>query len=245
MADTPFGIQPHIDGLIANLETVTRLVSRTVPIPGSGVTFDVMVPESIEPLLDAAASDPEDNLPYWAEVWPAGIALAGELLRDPGSVRGIPVLELGCGAGITAAAAIMAGARLVATDYSPHSLTLTALTCLQAGQTRPELRQVNWRAVDADLLQSNGELWPLVLAADVLYEERDISPVLAVLTRIVAPGGAVWLAEPGRRVARTAVNLIRAAGWHIESRIWPGPWLGASHKEGDVSVHKMTRPAAE
>ena len=243
MADSPFPVQPHIDGLIAGLRAVTPLVPATVPIPGTGIECAVMVPESIDALLDDAASDPEDHLPYWAEVWPSGIALAGELLRNAHLVQGMPVLELGCGMGITAAAAIMAGARLVATDYSPHSLNLTALTCLQAGQPVPELRKVNWRDADANLLQTGGEPWPLVLAADVLYEERDVAPVLAVLERIVAPGGIVWLAEPGRRVARTAVDLARARGWQVQSHTTSGPWHGANHSDGDVTVHRMARPA--
>lgn len=243
MVDPPFHVHPHIDAILAGLEALTSLVSATVPIPGTPVKFVVTVPESIEPLLDDAANDPEDNLPYWAEIWPSGIALAGELIRNPELVRGLPVLELGCGVGITAVAAMMAGARLVATDYSPQSLNLTALNCLRAGQPVPELRQVNWRDADANLLQSNGEPWPLVLAADVLYEERDITPVLSVLERIIAPGGMAWLAEPGRRVARAAVDLAHSNGWQVQSRTLNGPWHGANKVDCHVTVHRMIRPS--
>ncbi len=242
MTDMPMGKHPDIPGLIAGLQTITPLVPATVLVPGTGMAFAVMVPESIDALLDSAADDPEDNLPYWAEVWPSGVALAAEILRNPAAVHGLPVLELGCGAGITAAAAMMAGAHLVATDYSPHSLNLTALTCLQADHPLPDLRQVNWRAADADLFQQNGEPWPLVLAGDVLYEDRDIEPVLAVFNRIVAPAGEVWLAEPGRRVARAAVDLARSRGWDVQSRTLAGPWPGTNHVDSDVTVHRMTRP---
>lgn len=242
MADPHVHNSGTVQGLIAQLEEITPLVAGTVPIPGTPVEMAVMHPASIDPLLDAAGIDPEENLPYWAEVWPSGIALAGEILRHPECLRGLHALELGCGVGITAAAAMMAGARLVATDYSPHSLALTALTCLRNHQMVPSLRQVNWRADDADLLQSNGAQWPLVLAADVLYERRDIEPILAVLERIVAPGGSVWLAEPGRHVAHTAVDLARSRGWCVNSHLWSGPWHGANHVEGTVTVHKMVKP---
>ena len=111
-----------------------------------------------------------------------------------------------------------------------------------SGQPVPVLRQVNWRMDDANLLQPNGDPWPLVLAADVLYEERDIEPVLAVLERVVAGGGEVWLAEPNRRVARAAVELAGARGWRITSETHPGPWHGANTIEGDVTVHRLVKP---
>ena len=157
-------------------------------------------------------------------------------------MRGKPVLELGCGLGITATAATMVGAHLVATDYSPYSLLLTELTCLLAHQPPPQVRQINWRAADADLLQRSGERWPVVLAADVIYEARDIEPVLTVLGCIVAPNGLVWLAEPGREHARTALNLARARGWQIESTKHTGPWPGGP--DGVVHLHKMIKAPA-
>src|SRR5690606_27891621 len=115
--------------------------------------------------------------PYWAEIWPSGIALGAEIAAAPELVAGKPVLELGSGVGITAAIALAAGAVLTTTDYAPESLAMTRLTCRLHTGTEPDTRQVNWRAPDAHLLQDDGAPWPVILAADVLYEERDIEPV--------------------------------------------------------------------
>lgn len=229
---------------ISQLEACSPLAMSTVPIPRSDVELHALHPISIDALVDSAADDPELNLPYWAEIWPSGIALASEILTRPHVFRALPVIELGCGVGITAAAAMMAGANVVATDYSPHSLLLTELTCLINRIPPPALRQINWRSPDADLLQHSGERWPVVLAADVLYEQRDIEPMLATLDRITAPGGLVWLAELGRPHARTAIELARKRGWHIETTSLPGPWPGANVPDGEVWVHTMVKLAS-
>lgn len=231
----------EIDTRIAMLSAVTPMAVMTVPFPEVDEVMHVHRPESIDPLLDDAILDPEQNLPYWAEIWPSGVALASVILREPELVRGLPVLELGCGIGITAAAAMRAGARLTATDYSPHSLRFTELTCLTFGESMPATRQLNWRAVDADLLQENGSRWPVVLAADVLYEERDIEPVLDVFERIISDDGMVLLAEPGRRPSKRAVELARERGWSLETSIHHGPWPDPKDADEIVSVHRMQR----
>ena len=44
-------------------------------------------PVDYDRLIDDAAADPEQNLPYWAELWPSGVALAAKIARDPAIVR--------------------------------------------------------------------------------------------------------------------------------------------------------------
>src|SRR5687767_2462588 len=57
-----------------------RLETRTVTLPWSGLGYQIALPASFDPLLDAAAADPEQHLPYWATLWPSGIALADVIL---------------------------------------------------------------------------------------------------------------------------------------------------------------------
>lgn len=229
----------EIDKRIAALRLLTPVEYEQVSIPNTQVKLTVVRPADIDALLEGAMDDPEQNLPYWAEIWPSGIALATEILNDPEIVAGKNVIELGCGVGITAAAAMRAGANLLATDYSPHSLLLTELTCLLHDVRLPAVRQLNWRDEHADLMQADGSGWPVVLAADVLYEERDIDPVLRVLQRILAPDGTVWLAEPGRRPSKLAIERAMAQGWSIESRTHHGPWPDRMDTGVVVTVHRM------
>lgn len=225
----------------SQLERITPLVGEWISIPQTDVTLSVTRPESIDAVLDHVIDDPEQNLPYWAEIWPSGIALATELLNTPALVQGKPVIELGSGVGITAAAALMAGADINITDYSPYSLLLAEINCLRAGQPAPPSRQINWRNHDAHLFQESGEQWPVVLAADVLYERRDIEPVLDVLDRITAPDGMVLLAEPGRQPAKDAMELATRRGWEIKTHKHTGPWPDPKEAGVEVTVHQLRR----
>jgi predicted nicotinamide N-methyase len=234
-----FPDDPVVTGLITRLGHTGKLTRERITVPGTGRIVDVIRPVDIETLLDQSASDPEQNLPYWAEIWPSGIALAAEILKAPRHVAGLPVLELGSGVGITAAIALAVGARLTATDYAPESITMTRLTCRMHTGEEPFTRQVNWRAPDADLLQPDGSRWPVVLAADVLYEERDVEPVLKTFARVLAPGGLVWLAEPGRRPARLAIERAIARGWRIETTTCQAEWPDPKDAGVTVNIHKI------
>ena len=64
--------------------------------------------------------------------------------------------------------------------------------------------------------QEPGELlargpWNLVLAADVLYEQRNVAPLRDLLGQIACE---VWLADPGRAPAETLLFDLDMAGWH-------------------------------
>ena len=83
--------------------------------------------------------------------------------------------------------------------------------------------------------------FPVVLAADVLYERRDVAPLLALVERIVAPDGLLWLAEPGRAVAGAFVETARAQGWAGSSDTHPGPWPDPKDAGVVVTVHQLRR----
>lgn len=236
---------PAAADLLDRLSHTGQLVHERVHIPGTHQIVDVIRPVDIETLLDQSADDPEQNLPYWAEIWPSGIALGAVIAKHPDIVNGHAVIELGSGVGITAAIALEAGAVLTTTDYAPESLVMTRLTCrLHAGK-EPATRQVNWRAADAHLLQEDGARWPVILAADVLYEERDIEPVLDVFTRVLAPGGLLLLAEPGRRPSQIAVERARERGWEVSSTTWEADWPDPKDAGVIVNVHRIRIPRDE
>ena len=230
--------------LLATLSDVGPLRQDRVDLPETEKSLVISRPVDFDRLIDDAAADPEQNLPYWAEVWPSGVALAARITRHPDMVQGKRVLELGCGLGVTATAALGAGADLIVTDYAVEALALCSLNALdQAGKTPATLR-VNWRDPDPALLDATGEGFPVVLAADVLYESRDVEPLLALCERLVTPGGELWLAEPGRRPAALFIDSIRSRGWSGESESCSGPWPDPedNRKAVVVTIHRLRRP---
>ncbi len=238
---------PVTTGQLAQLydeaATIGPLQTDRVKIPGTDASYEITRPVDFDALLDTAADDPQQNLPYWAELWPSGIALAAEILMAAETLEGVPTLELGCGLGVTATAALQRGVSLLVTDYSTESLALCALnTARNAGRT-PVASRVNWREPDAEFLRIAGKGFPIVLAADVLYEERDVMPLRELIERLVAPGGRLWLAEPGRPPARRFVDEMTHAGWSDEVNPHTGPWPDPEDnaKSVVVRVHRMTR----
>ena len=147
----------------------------------AGVQLTLLRPESPEALIDEEAFAHDEFLPYWAELWPAATAL-GEALPD---VDGVRVVELGCGLGLPSLIAAARGATVTATDWSADAIEL-----LSANAARNDLRLSaevrDWRVAWPDRFD-------LVLAADVLYEHRNVEPVLARL-RELAPRALVALA---------------------------------------------------
>lgn len=229
--------------LQADVAAIGPFRTDHVRVPGTAETYEVARPSDFDALLDAAADDPQQNLPYWAELWPSGIALAAELLNAADALEAVRALELGCGLGVTAIAALQRRLSLVVTDYSAESLSLcTFNTARNVGRT-PVAMQVNWREPDAAFRRAAGTQFQLVLAADVLYEARDVEPLCELVEEIVAPGGELWLAEPGRPPARRFVDAITRSGWTDVVTTHRGPWPDPEDNARGVivQVHRLAR----
>ena len=171
---------------------------RGESITVAGVSLELLRPESPEALIDEEAFADDEFLPYWAELWPAATALA-EALPD---VRGLRVVELGCGLGVTSLVAAARGADVTATDWAPDAVELLRENAARNGLAlRAEVR--DWR-------ERWEERFDLVLAADVLYEQRNVEPLLARLHEL-APEALVGLA--GRPYE---AEFLRLAGSYQE-----------------------------
>ncbi len=187
-------------------ELLTRLdlVEASVVLPGRSLT--ILRPRSAEALLDEVAFEHEEFLPYWAELWGSGEELSEEVAeRD---VAGLRVLELGCGLALPSLAAAVGGARVLATDWSPDAIELVRENARRNGlQLESEI--VRWSEPRSLVERAP---WDLVLAADVLYERRNVDELLELLPSL---GTHVLLADPGRPHAKGFFE--RAAGaWEIE-----------------------------
>jgi predicted nicotinamide N-methyase len=167
-------------------------------------------PRDAEALISEEEFDRDEFLPYWAELWSSSVALAHDVARR--SLRGAPVLELGCGLGLPSIAAALAGGRVLATDWSAEALRATAENAERNGAPL-ETALVDWRSPEPVVERAP---WRFVLASDVLYEARNVELLLELLPRLVDETGEVLLADPGRRPAE---EFLRRAPqrWHVTS----------------------------
>ncbi|HYP47574.1 MAG TPA: hypothetical protein VEQ61_02950, partial [Thermoleophilaceae bacterium] len=80
---------------------VLDMVEERVPLRSGEVS--VMRPREVNDLLSEEAFEREEFMPYWAELWASGVALADDVASR--ALRGKRVLELGCGLGLPSIAA--------------------------------------------------------------------------------------------------------------------------------------------
>jgi len=188
-------------------------------------------PDDPEALIDEERFGVDEFMPYWAELWPSGVALARHVVELP--LRGSRVLELGCGLGLPSLAAALAGAEVLATDWASEALALVKRNA-SANGVSVETAVLDWRGG----APSDGP-FDLVLAADVLYEARHAEPLLALLDEAVANGGVAIVADPGRRHAPAFFEAATAAGWAARAA------EGAELPTGGITVlRRETRASA-
>jgi predicted nicotinamide N-methyase len=169
-------------------------------------------PRDSDELIDERAFEREEYLPYWADLWPSSRALAAALAEQP--PRGLQVLELGCGLALPSIAAAMLGAaEVLATDWSADALAFAGVNAALNGVTLPTLLS---RWDDPEATVGRGP-WDLVIAADVLYEQRNVDELLPLLPRLVGVEGRVVVADPDRVPAQRFLREA-AAAWLVESR---------------------------
>ena len=192
----------------ARLATRFDLVSTPVLLPQR--SFTLWHPRQSDALLDLSAFEADGRIPYWAHVWPAARRLAAQLLDETG--QGRTLLELGCGSGLGALAALAAGFQVTASDYYAEALEFVQLSALENHLPLPETRVIDWRHWPDDLGR-----FDVVVAADVLYEPEHADLVTQAITRSLAPAGRAWVADPHRLGAERFPSVVARSGLRIES----------------------------
>jgi predicted nicotinamide N-methyase len=165
------------------------------------VRLDILRPPSADELIDEAAFDEEEFLPYWAELWPSGLALARHVAAQ--ALGGLRVVELGCGLGLPSLAAALGGADVLATDWAEDAIELLQRNAERNGLFLRAAR-LRWSEPEPMLRAAQ---WDLVLGADLLYEARNAEQLAELLPEL---GGEVLLAEPGRPYAQEFLERFGA-----------------------------------
>jgi predicted nicotinamide N-methyase len=127
--------------------------------------------------------------PYWAHLWPGGLALVQYLGAASGAVAGKLVLDLGAGSGVVGIAAARAGATAACSDIDPMA---EAAIWLNAGLNGVEVETVG------DVLDGPADLSEVILVGDVFYTAELADRVLAFLRRAQAAGAEVLIGDVGR-----------------------------------------------
>jgi len=182
-----------------------ELVTQSVQLPSG--ELQVLQPAEAAELPDDGAVEWAPIAPYWAVLWRSGVTLARELDGQP--LRGLRVVELGCGLGVPSLAVARAGASVLATDESTEALELVERNA-RANGVRLDTAAVDWAAPEALVERAP---FDLVLAADVLYERPAVALLLSLLPRLAS---GAWLADPGRPAADAFIEQAERR-WQVET----------------------------
>ena len=194
--------------------------------------LDVLL-ENLDPVTFAE----DERIPYWAELWPSSVALAQHVAQHL-DVTGRRVLELGCGLGLVGVVAALHGGRVLCTDYETDALAFARYNARRNACEQMRFRLVDWRC------PALRRRYDYVLASDVIYEARNFGPLVAVLRRYLARGGAAVFSEPGRVNAVPFFVLLRKYGFSYHKTTYPLEWDG-SHRNAIYTLRHRQAVACD
>lgn len=147
-------------------------------------------PTDVLDQLSEEAYAKDKFLPYWAEQWPSSDIML-DFLNTYHIDPEFSIIELGSGLGIIATFLSLRGCKVIATDISHEALIFTK-TNIEINKLPAYPCCVDWRALPFK------NKFDLLVASDVLYEQRWIDPILSCCRRLLKPGGKAVISDPCR-----------------------------------------------
>lgn len=193
-------------------ELSQRYRLQRVPVEFGAYSLELIKVADLDELLEGVTD--ADQIPFWAELWPASLGLTRYLFNNRDLLQGRSGLELGAGIGLAGIAARLAGAELIQTDYLEDALRFIRVNSLRNGLSEPGLLLADWRR-----FPQIGK-FDLILGADILYEKTLHQDLGKILADTIKPDGLVLLADPGRNYALEFVLGLMDRGWRVkQSRV--------------------------
>ncbi len=186
-----------------------------------GMTFYLERPSGLDKVFDhpgvrnAYAADA--YIPYWTDLWAAGRMLAKIVLREDwakyprGADGELDVLEIGCGLGLGGIAALACRLRVTFSDLDEMAVQFAVSNAKLNGHTNARSLPLDLRSPPA------GVTFPVILASDVLYEQRMVEPTAKFLKAVLAPGGTALLTDPDRNSSRNFRWQCESEGLAVET----------------------------
>jgi 2-polyprenyl-3-methyl-5-hydroxy-6-metoxy-1,4-benzoquinol methylase len=180
-------------------------------ISGNGERWAFIKPANPDSLLDSiseAQFKKDRFLPYWAELWPAAEVLF-EYVAAKAFAANARICDLGCGLGIISAIMAARGNHVIAADISPKACEYARANILRYSR-RACPACCDWRS------PAFNEAFDIILAADVLYEQQCLEPVIDFLDGYAEKNGRAIIADPCRSQWETFKSRIITRCFAIE-----------------------------
>ena len=157
--------------------------------------------------------------------------------RDPNGpkpLKGLRLLDIGCGGGLLSEPMARLGAEVVAIDPSATNIATARVHASEAGL------DIDYHADTAETLAEGRETFDVILNMEVIEHVVDPAAFVAVCGRLLKPGGIMFVATINRTLKSFAFAIVGAEyvlGWlprgthHWEKLITPEElehWLAAA-----------------
>jgi len=163
------------------------------------------------PETPAEESQLLDLCPYFATIWPSARALGTFMSERKSQFTKKSGIEVGCGLGLPSILAAKIGASILASDFHPdvpYWLSKNA----DLNQVRIPYAPWDWTDLAPNSRIEFGH-YDFVLASDVLYEKQHPEDLVNALTRLLKPGGSIYLSDPGRSYLTRALEEFEKLGF--------------------------------
>jgi predicted nicotinamide N-methyase len=144
--------------------------------------------------------------PIFGMIWPAGVALAYELMTI--GIANLRILELGCGLALSSLVLKRRGADITASDHHPlaqefliHNTELNQLPPIS-------YRDAAWEAFNPALMD-----FDLIIGSDLLYEPNHPKLLAGFLERHAKASAQIMIADAGRGYRGQFSKRMAALGY--------------------------------
>ena len=128
----------------------------------------------------------------------------GRDIKKLDCLKGLRILDIGCGAGILSEPLARLGADVVGIDPAAENIEIATAHAKESGV------DVDYRATAAEDLAAKKEQFDIVLAMEVVEHVVDVPAFVATCTAMVKPGGLMVAATLNRTMKSFALAIVGA-----------------------------------
>jgi 2-polyprenyl-6-hydroxyphenyl methylase/3-demethylubiquinone-9 3-methyltransferase len=121
-----------------------------------------------------------------------------------GCLKGLRILDIGCGAGLLSEPLARLGAEMTGIDPAEENIATARAHAVESGVT------VDYRDTTAEELAASGEQFDVVLAMEVVEHVNDVPSFVLTCASLVKPGGLFFAATLNRTLKSFALAIVGA-----------------------------------
>jgi predicted nicotinamide N-methyase len=176
------------------------ITKSTISLPQG--QFDLYVPDAFAVKAYVKISPEGQSFPYWAKLWPAAIALAAFLQKNPNWVAGKRVAELAAGLGLPSLVAAKHAKQVWCSDISEEAMQVAEKSAILNGAKNITFEACSWSQLPVDFQAD------IVLLSDINYEPFVFNELEQVLKGLLQKGYTLLLATPQRLLAKPFLQRL-------------------------------------